>query len=169
MSLIRVRIWDPALGRCIQALQGHTDSVWSVAFSHDGKLLASASADRTIRIWDPASGRCIQALQVGRILHKISFDATDQCLHTEIGAITLDALSASSSMPSIITHQSPRSQGYGLSSDGIWIMYNSEKVLWLPPEYRPSSSAATASTVAIGCSSGQVLIFNFTIHNSSAS
>jgi WD40 repeat protein/tRNA A-37 threonylcarbamoyl transferase component Bud32 len=40
-----------------QTLLGHTSSVKSVAFSGDGKLLASGSADSTIRLWDVATGR----------------------------------------------------------------------------------------------------------------
>jgi WD40 repeat protein len=44
----------PALRR---VLEGHTGGVNGVAFSPDGTLLATASADGTVALWDPATGQ----------------------------------------------------------------------------------------------------------------
>jgi WD40 repeat protein len=40
----------------IHVFEGHTSSVWSVAFSPDGKQIVSGSSDNSIRVWDAVSG-----------------------------------------------------------------------------------------------------------------
>jgi WD40 repeat protein len=51
--------WSP----CLQTLEGHTGSVYSVALSPNSRWLASASRDETMRIWDAETGALQQTLK----------------------------------------------------------------------------------------------------------
>src|SRR5262249_23174410 len=47
-----ILLWDVATGAEVARLQGHTNYVFSLAFSPDGNTLASGSGDFTVRLWD---------------------------------------------------------------------------------------------------------------------
>ena len=50
-------------GQHIHTLRGDTAEVFGVAYSPDGKRLASASWDKTVRVWDPHTGQEFRTLR----------------------------------------------------------------------------------------------------------
>jgi hypothetical protein len=89
-----IKLWEVATGSLVRTLSGHTDWVRSVAFSPDGRLLASGSGDnRTIKLWEVASGSLVRTLSGhtnwvnsvafspdGRLLASGSGDKDDQAV-----------------------------------------------------------------------------------------
>src|SRR6185312_9968630 len=51
-----IRVWDPA-GHQSRVLHGRDDSVYGLAFSPDGTLLASSYGDGTVALWNTRSWR----------------------------------------------------------------------------------------------------------------
>jgi len=80
-----VRLWDTRTGQLLERFDGHTDSVYSVAFSNDGKSIVSGSLDKTLKIWD-ISPQTLQYLRSEEIKDK-NFEPiiNKNCRHTFTG------------------------------------------------------------------------------------
>jgi WD40 repeat protein len=57
-------LWDLKASRVRSRLVGHLGGVSALEYSRNGRLLASASLDRTIRIWHTATGNCREILHL---------------------------------------------------------------------------------------------------------
>ena len=51
---LSVKLWEAAAGKEVATLAGHAAQVNAVAFSRDGKTLATGSFDKSVKLWDVA-------------------------------------------------------------------------------------------------------------------
>lgn len=140
-----------------QTLEGHSHSVWAVAFSPDGNTLASASHDGTIRPWDTATGAYRQTLEGHSYsVSVVAFSRNGQCLKTDRALLSItvnsDALSSSGD-------QKLASSFLFVGDD--WVTKNGKSVLWLPADYRATCVAVHGETLILGHASGQMAFFRF--------
>jgi WD40 repeat protein len=66
-----VKVWDVQTGQELLSLRGHVGGLQTVAFSPDGRRLASGGIDQTIKLWDTATGREVLSLR-GHLDHVFS-------------------------------------------------------------------------------------------------
>jgi len=55
-----VVLCDAVTGKELRRCEGHTDHVWHVSFSPNGRMLATGASDKTIRLWEVATGQLRQ-------------------------------------------------------------------------------------------------------------
>jgi WD40 repeat protein/tRNA A-37 threonylcarbamoyl transferase component Bud32 len=78
-----VQIWNMERGEMELTLRGHTAAVRGLAFSPDGRWLASASADRTARVWETVLGKEVATLpEMWDVVTSVAFSPDGQRLLT---------------------------------------------------------------------------------------
>jgi dipeptidyl aminopeptidase/acylaminoacyl peptidase len=58
-----VKIWNVESRSLVRTITGHDDCIYGLAFSPDGKTLATSSYDKLIKLWDLETGKEIRTLK----------------------------------------------------------------------------------------------------------
>jgi len=53
----------PSSGEELLTLKGHSDTIWSVAFSTDGQRIVTGSDNNTAKVWNAATAQQVAAWQ----------------------------------------------------------------------------------------------------------
>lgn len=147
-----IKIGDLTTGKCSQTIGIPHFGLYEfliIAFSPDDTQLWSTSNNGTIKIWDLSTGTC---LRTSKNCLNPTLGLNMPHYHNEIQQELFAYISGEQHVP-----------GLRISKDKKWILRRREPVLRLPPEYRPMAFAAHENRCAIGCQSGQVLCFQFSL------
>jgi len=151
--------------REVHKLSGHSGGIWSVAFSTDGKWLATGSWDKTVKLWNPATGECVRTCtghvssvfsvafsEDGKWVASASGDKTARVWDKETGRCTRTCAGHSSHVCAV-----------AISADGGWLAsgsYDKTVRLWNPAtgEYLRSCAGLSSTVLALAFSADGALL-----------
>jgi WD40 repeat protein len=80
-----IGIWDVPTQQLRHELTGHLDAITCLAYSPDGRWLASGSDDRTLRLWDAQTGAEHTLVELDTQIKALCFSADGRHLFTSNG------------------------------------------------------------------------------------
>lgn len=169
----------------IATLEGHQVVIFSIAFSGDGQLLATGSADRTIKVWDMETQQCLHTLSghmdvVSSVVFRLQPIATPHVEYllastSQDGSVKLWNVETGQCLKTIDKdNKTPRSVAFNSTGEQLAIGYldghvcvlnlSTDEEIWLPSEVASQESPLAFSLdnqmLAVGYNDGMIRLWN---------
>jgi len=82
----QITVTDAQTNKAIVSIRAHAVDITSLAYSHDGKLLASADKDGKVYLFDISTGKALRSLKANANTSKIAFSADGRKLEATAAA-----------------------------------------------------------------------------------
>jgi WD40 repeat protein len=79
------------LGLAVVPQTGHFGDIHDVALSHDGSLLATGGADRSLLVWDLRSGKLLRRIEHANEVYSVQFSSDDRSVFAVAGATIVES------------------------------------------------------------------------------
>lgn len=181
-----IKIWDPNKNQWTITIGDKVPlpelEHKTLAWSKDGTRIA-ASSHHWVKVWS-VTGDLLGKLEIPQTDPQqcsLVRKAGDLCYNSHIDSVQFDGTSRDRlrvmydfnhtciyQLPGVLPdinpldHLSSQSVGYNWDQDENWITYQGKRILKVPIDYRVREDAVAGlgGRIALGCESGQVLIFN---------
>jgi tRNA A-37 threonylcarbamoyl transferase component Bud32 len=108
--------------------RGHEDKVNAIAFSPDGRILASGGEDRTIILWDAATLHRIRTLTDHvRAVTSLAFSGDSRWLASGGGDTTIQIANVATARVRATLPDTKETQALALSPDGRWLASSADE------------------------------------------
>jgi WD40 repeat protein len=166
-------VWEAASGQPITPPLKHDAAVLHAAFSADGDLFATASADRTARVWDASTGAPLSPpLYHEDVVRHVAFDSSRRRLVTTTagGVVRLWALDR---RPPPLAHDAVQTSAFArggrhlltasLGEVKVWDLTGGPALTWaVPAQIYDAVFSGDGRRVAAGSGDGAARIWDVT-------
>jgi WD40 repeat protein len=81
-SFSRIFLWDLGQNVLLKELVGHKGLIYSIKFSKDNSVLATASQDKSVKLWDVETGKLLNSLEHRKEVRDVAFSPDQTTLAT---------------------------------------------------------------------------------------
>lgn len=139
---VAVEIYDMRTSR--QRSDIFLQGIESIVFLNDGAFILAVTRTRLACAYETSSGAMVWQHIITADFKGDLFQRALNEMHQSYGQ----------GLPS-------PTQRLNMSSDGRWVMKEDEKLLWIPPQYRPISTSISGAAVSFGAEDGMLSILGY--------
>jgi WD40 repeat protein len=174
-----ILVWEAKGRRVLQRWRGHTETIWTLDFSPDGRILASGSWDSAVKVWDVSNGGLLWSGRHSSQVNRVEFSPNGNVIASAGNDASVQLWDLKTGVPlQTLQHPVPVSvltwspDGHVLASGDVegqirlWAMNHAESVIYaqmLPEQANHVDGLAFAPdgrTLASGDWNGTVTLWD---------